>query len=368
MNKKNVFLLIMALVMIFVLYYFMTINENKENEKLSSSTGEQTDMVTFEESNAKEQKKEIPPYYFKVKNLDELRMNGAKIEDFYITNTGDGRNLYTIDDNGILWGCGSNQFGQLGLGNTDNEFHEKMVKIADDVIHVDYSPQKGYVIFLKSDHTLHGIGNNGTGALMKLDEFSDFTYTNGESFSIATPVLLMDNVKYARCGREDVIALKKDNSVWSWGIVWYQNGIFSFQNSPQKILEDVNLITGGPFNHAALKNDGTVWTWGYNLAGSCGVKNSNFVSFPQQVANDVKMIWTGLLYYNNDFKDIHAANEATNRALENTIIQKKDGSLWACGINMGTETKKISPYYESEEYETVCSASFYPCKIIEDTK
>lgn len=61
------------------------------------------------------------------------------IEEHYITNTGDPSNLYCIGEDNVLWGSGRNNSGQLGQGTQDYMLREEMVKIADDVVHVDYS-------------------------------------------------------------------------------------------------------------------------------------------------------------------------------------------------------------------------------------
>ena len=58
--------------------------------------------------------------------------------------------MYRIDENGVLWGCGNNNYGQLGQGTQDVEFHSEMVKIAENVVHVDDS-QSGFVIWLTED-------------------------------------------------------------------------------------------------------------------------------------------------------------------------------------------------------------------------
>ncbi len=72
------------------------------------------------------------------------------VRDHYTTNIGDPSNLYRIDENGVLWGCGNNNYGQLGQGTQDVEFHSEMVKIAENVVHVDDS-QSGFVIWLTED-------------------------------------------------------------------------------------------------------------------------------------------------------------------------------------------------------------------------
>lgn len=170
------------------------------------------------------------------------------IKEYYISNTGNPSNLYYIDENNILWGSGRNEYGQLGQGTQDYEFYSDMIKIAENVIHVDYS-QTGFTIFLTKDNQLYGMGNAGTGALLQYGGFDWTRYTNGENYAVTTPILLMENVAYARCGRDDIVCQKED---------------------------------------------GTVWTWGDNSAGNCGVADLFVVSKPTMVAEDVAMVWTDL--------------------------------------------------------------------------
>ena len=42
--------------------------------------------------------------------------------------------------------------------------------------------------------------------------------------------------------------------------------------------------------------------------------------------------------------------------LNNTIIQKSDGSIWKCGENVGTKEKVISG--AEGEYSVICSSEF----------
>ena len=72
----------------------------------------------------------------KEETLLQLSMD---MEEHYITSTGDPTNLYYIDENNVLWGRGENNYGQLGQGFIDTQYHEEAVQIAEHVIHVDYS-------------------------------------------------------------------------------------------------------------------------------------------------------------------------------------------------------------------------------------
>ncbi len=282
----------------------------------------------------------------------------------YHTHVGNSNNLYYIDENLVLWGSGSNDCGQLGQGTQDQEFHGDSVKIAEHVIDVDYS-QKGFIIYLTDEHKLYGVGNAGSGALQQYDTFDPGRYVNAEHYCISEPYLLMEHVELARCGRDDVACLTEDGAVWIWGTVWSQ-GVFPAINAyfipkPQKVLEDAVLVTGGWNNHAVLLQDGTVWTWGYNIAGNCGVADPVVVSAPAMVAENVVMVWTdralknypeptaediaaawtGKLTYNTEYDDIADFGGIYPRLLNNTVIQKTDGSYWVCGENVGETTKVV---------------------------
>jgi hypothetical protein len=54
--------------------------------------------------------------------------------------------------------------------------------------------------------------------------------------------------------------------------------------------------------------------------------------------------------------------------MENTIIRKKDGSYWACGLNVGDE-EIIPPIYvqydEEIDYTVVCSDKFLPFEEVQ---
>ena len=305
------------------------------------------------------------------------------ITEFYVTHKGAPSYLYYIDENNVLWGCGRNNYGQLGQGTQDYDFHEDKVKIAEHVVHVDYS-QKGFVIFLTKDYKLYGFGNAGCGALQQYAEFDWNKYVNGEHYYVSEPCLLMEDVMYACCGRDDIVCLKEDGTVWTWGTIYAEGDSFFstdvyYIQKPEKILENAVLITGGWFNHAALLHDGTVWTWGYNGSGNCGVADLTVVAEPTMVAEEVVMVWTdfavdgypqpgaeeaamawtGGLKYNTEHEDIAEFGDIFPKHLNNTVIRKADGSYWVCGENVGTEEKMV-PGAEAA-YPVICTHEFTLC-------
>ena len=335
-------------VIIFVGMVFMEENETQNN---SIETVSQTESDT--------QTEEETGYSFDAGDLYDMRLDAQTIEDYYMKSCGDQFNLYTIDEDGVLWGSGHNEYAQIGLGYADEEFHEKKSKIAEHVVHVDYS-QKDFVVYLTEEGKLYGLGNDSTYMLLQHTEMpvEDLAYPTKRY--VTSPALLLEDVSYARCGRDDVVALKKDGTVWTWGMIWNYQSTGYCITMPQQILTDVKMITGGWFNHAALKEDGTLWTWGYNFSGNCGTDKATMIETPVQVAEDVQRVWTGLLNYSAKEDDITDMEEFGNDYVDNTIIEKTDGTFYACGMGVGDKSVVLPQYYEVSELDTVCSSEFLP--------
>ena len=347
-KKKKVLVLVIILLIGIVAVECLVINFRSKTDDAQ--------IVNADESGNEETESEIPEQETEIKVSPDL-------SEYYITNTGDPSNLYYIDENQTLWGCGQNNYGQLGQTTQDYEFHDEKVKIAENVIHTDFS-QKGFTIFLTADHKLYGMGNAGTGALQQYDDFDWDRYVNGEHYYLDEPTLLMEDVAYARCGKDDIVCLTENGEVWTWGTITIMGGYMSsdvwYISSPEKILDNAVFVTGGWFNHAALLSDGTVWTWGYNQAGNCGIEEPSVIKEPTMVAENVAMVWTGSLQYNSECIDIAEFDGVYPDFMNNTVIQKIDGTYWICGENVGTEEKVV--HGAEADYTVVCSHEFVPYK------
>ena len=84
-----------------------------------------------------------------------------------------------LKKDGTLWGCGYNEFGQLGLGDTTNRYTFTQVTINVDDIKKVYCGWYNTFI-LKNDDTLWSAGHNNYGQLGLGDE------TNRTNFTQAT--------------------------------------------------------------------------------------------------------------------------------------------------------------------------------------
>lgn len=76
-------------------------------------------------------------------------------------------------------------------------------------------------------------------------------------------------------------------------------------------------------------------------------------------ADDIAMAWTRR-YKIAEYNTIAEYGNVALKHLNNTVIQKADGSYWVCGENVGTE-EKVVPGAEAS-YTVICTNEFYPCE------
>ncbi|MFQ7553474.1 MAG: hypothetical protein ACLRMZ_28300, partial [Blautia marasmi] len=187
---------------------------------------------------------------------------------------------------------------------------------------------------------------------------------------ISQPKLLMEDVTYARSGRESITALKDDGSVWWWGqflstSLTKQTQTYMENQNPQLMLEGAIYATCGDIGAATITKDGELFTWGCNTWGQCGVAcgPDDYMRNAVKAADNVKMVWLENLEF-----DTTNLNWSENMIMDynnhydyNTFIQRRDGNLMACGIGLGKE-KKWQKYTKIWRRRKAASTvvSFYP--------
>ena len=220
--------------------------------------------------------------------------NGKTTFTQITTNTNDVKSVccgfyYTLmlKNDGTLWGCGANNYGQLGLGDTtDRKTFTQVTTNVKSVYCGDY-----YTIILKNDGTLWGCGYNGYGQLGLRDNANRTTFTQ-----ITTNA---DNVKSVYCGSEHTIILKNDGTLWGCGT--NSSGQLGLENTSYKSTFTIIGINSGNirkiycgYNHTLiLKNDGTLWGCGDNSKGQLGLEDTaNRKTFTQITTNtdDIKYL------------------------------------------------------------------------------
>lgn len=141
--------------------------------------------------------------------------------------------------------------------------------------------------------------------------------------------------KQISAGRNHVLAIKTDGSLWAWGTNYWGalgNGSNKDESSPVKISNSNNWaeVSAGNSYSLAIKKDGTLWAWGYNSKGQLGDSSTIDKNIPIQIGTD------------NNWLHVSAG-------LTHSLGLKKDNSLWAWGENIygqlgdGTTANKIMP-------------------------
>lgn len=272
-----------------------------------------TEMVTTEET-GQVQEQNLPTIY--IQQEEELQAPSPfRIENYYITERVTAYNRYYIDNDGILWGSGYNENGQLGTGSYETDFDKGQfddVRIADHVVSVDADWNNNFCIYLTEDGNLYGLGLNMAGLLLGKDTVKQ-VYSDMDNDRVCTPTLLMKNVRYARAGREAIIVLKEDGTVYWWGQLrttssttgggydeyWSVtenplNLVKMMYLEPHKVLDHCIYVDINAWNGAAITEAGELYLWGLNIFGQCGISKSENV---HDFVREPKRYWIRSAWY-----------------------------------------------------------------------
>lgn len=244
-----------------------------------------------------------------------------------------------IKDDGNLWMCGYNHYGQVGNKTTEDCLNS--TKVMSNVKNVSL----GYVnsAAIKEDGSLWMWGQNFYGQL-----------GNGKTEDQTEPIYIMGNVKNVSLGFVHSGAIKEDGSLWMWGTNQYgQLGDETTENhfKPIQIMSNVKSLALGLYNSAAIKEDGSLWVWGSNEYGQLGDGTTEDCSKPKKIMEKVRSVSLG---------EYHGA------------VIKEDGSLWMWGQNengqLGNGTQKASfkPIKIMEKVRSVSLGGYHSAVIKED--
>lgn len=301
------------------------------------------------------------------------------------------RNLFVLYEDGDLYALGYNGYGQLGIGNTANQF--KLIKSAENVVKlstssVGYHQDHNHVMILKSDQTVWLTGNNDEGQLGNGNETHQNTWIKADVPSAKDILAIGTN-------HGNSYILTVDGKVWASGVNSYgQLGDGSTARSFvfKKIsnISDHNIVkmvgAGGTRNGSStyyfnfvlfLTDTGRVFAVGHNGYGQLGVGNTEHQKLPIEIqyghdnsADPIVEVFTskaalgsagyitqsGKLYMmgNNSYRElglgdmvnrtvptlvmenieyVQAMSSGTYSYYRTYIARKKDKSWWTWGYN-----------------------------------
>jgi alpha-tubulin suppressor-like RCC1 family protein len=211
-----------------------------------------------------------------------------------------------IKSDGTLWRWGNVNLNDGLLPGTQDLIP---VKVNNETNWSLVSACWNYTIAIKTDGTMWSWGSHG--GYGNLGQAQEIDLQQPTQIGNAT------NWKFVSAGRNIVVAIKTDGTLWGWSS--YSNASFYFNsitNIPTQIGNGNNwkTVSCGDSHYVAIKTDGTLWSCGSNPFGGLGNNTINTVNILTQVGFD------------NNWDKISAGADYT-------LAIKNNGTLWAWGKN-----------------------------------
>lgn len=242
---------------------------------------------------------------------------------------GGGMYSVALKSDETVWAWGLNNYGQLGDGTTTNKTTPVQVSGLKDIIAI--AAGRGlHSLALKKDSTVWAWGLNNNYQLGNLN------YTTVDCYYKSTPMQVrgLTSITAIAVGGTHSLALKKDGTVWMWGKYNNKDHHKSvvIYKTPMQVsgLTGITVIAAGSSHSLALKNDSTVWSFGQNDYGQLSDGDTTYKVTPVQVSG---------------LSGIIAIAEGNSHSL----ALKNDGTVWAWGRNQhgqlgdGTTKNKTIP-------------------------
>ena len=213
----------------------------------------------------------------------------------------------------VVWSCGRNVYGELGLGHITTTYTPEKVVNLPPIISI--SAGHHFSLFLDANGCIWSCGDNGSGRLGLGDQNPRRTPEQIKKLpKIISAIALKNSSIFLDC----------EGSVWSCGKNEYGNlglGDSRSRNAPQKIegLPKIKAIAGGQSHTLFLDYEGSVWSCGCASAGRLGL---NLVSTTQSRNKPTK-----LTKLSGNIKFIAAGGAFS-------LFVNEEGSVWVCGENV----------------------------------
>ncbi len=201
-----------------------------------------------------------------------------------------------IKRDGSLWGMGNNLTGQLGLGYVNNRYplssYPPGLGIPQQIVAsgvTAIAAGGAFSLFIKSDGSLWGMGDD------ELGQLGNGTNTTLFPYGISTPVQIVANgVTSIAAGGTFSLFIKSDGSLWGMGdnrSGQLGNGTYVSTNRPIQIVNtNVTAIAAGANHSLFIKKGGSLWGMGNNYLGSLGI--GFFSASPDYGTNQIVPIFS----------------------------------------------------------------------------
>lgn len=230
-----------------------------------------------------------------------------------------------IDLNDNVWAFGLNDLGQLGVGDNDRRYVPTPILFQGNRFKAKaVACGEMHTVIIDLENNVWVCGSNSSGQLGL-----------GENVRLNVPSLLPRiQAKHVACGQYYTILIDMDNEVWAFGNNHYgqlglntnygqvESGNSQDVNVPTQILlqggnklkaQDVDCGQG---HTMVIDLDGNVWAFGLNYNGQLGLSHMKNRNVPMWIQ------WN----YENKAKSVSCGNY-------HTMITDLDNNIWAIGTN-----------------------------------
>lgn len=178
-----------------------------------------------------------------------------------------------LDNDGVVWSWGNNQYGQLGDGTTTARFEPQQIGSLTSTIQ-SIVVGASYALALTDDGQVYGWGRNNNGQL------GDAGASNEPRLE---PELLdgLSGVAQLAAGTNHALALHTDQSVSAWGSNSrgqlgrgnLDTGLYAPSTVTGLTTVQILMVAAGAEHSGALTSSGDIYTWGDNWDGQLGTGN-----------------------------------------------------------------------------------------------
>ena len=242
--------------------------------------------------------------------------------------------VLAVDRNGRLWSWGYNGYGQLGLGHINSVNGAVEITKPSGMGVVLSVAASGYASYaLDAAGKVWSWGYNGDSGL------GDGTNTNRNAPVAVDTSTGVPAIQSIVAGESHAMAAAVDGSIWTWGYNGYGQlgrGDTTGSNQPVKITTGLNLAKtlGAGLNHSlAVSPSGSVWAWGSNDKGQLGINSTSPTYSPAQ---------TTPVSGGSDMLQVVGGSN-------HSLALRRDGSIWSWGNNydgqlgLGDNTQRVVP-------------------------
>ena len=187
-----------------------------------------------------------------------------------------------VTKDGEVYAWGFSDYGQLGIGTTENSFEATApypVKVDNLTDIISVSSQSYFSLALDKKGDVYAWGKNDSGQL---------GIGNKENKNVPVKIDNLTGIKDIAAGVNHSLAVTKNGEVYAWGANKYgQLGIGTLEEKlfPVKInnLSDIISVSVGEFHSLALTKNGEVYAWGANNHGQLGLGDTTSRVIPVKI-------------------------------------------------------------------------------------